>query len=129
MSEIHFALDASALIALLNQELGAENVSAALPHSCMSAVNLAEVISKLAEKGVIESDIQEILVALNLCVIPFDVDQAKISGLLRVQTKIFGLSLGDRACLSLAKQKQLTVLTADQVWTGLNLDLKIQVIR
>ncbi len=129
MNEIRFVLDASALIALLNQEPGAEKVNAALKNSCMSAVNLAEVVSKLAEKGVTESDIQEILDALSLCVVPFDADQARISGLLRVQTKPFGLSLGDRSCLSLARHNRLTVLTADQVWSRLRLNLDIQVIR
>jgi ribonuclease VapC len=40
-----------------------------------------------------------------------------------------GLSLGDRACLSLAIQQKLSVLTADRVWAGLQLGLNIQMIR
>jgi PIN domain nuclease of toxin-antitoxin system len=122
-------LDASALLALINQEPGSEKVAAVISTACMSSVNVAEVVSKLMDKGFSEVEIREIFGALKLLIIPFDEEQGFIAGLLRADTKRLGLSLGDRACLSLAIQQKLSVLTADRVWAGLQLGLNIQMIR
>jgi PIN domain nuclease of toxin-antitoxin system len=122
-------LDASALLALINQEPGSEKVAAVISTACMSSVNVAEVVSKLMDKGFSEVEIREIFGALKLLIIPFDEEQGFIAGLLRADTKSLGLSLGDRACLSLAIQQKLSVLTADRVWAGLQLGLNIQMIR
>lgn len=122
-------LDASALLALINQETGSENVAAAMSTACMSAVNATEVVSKLIDKGFSEVEIREIFDALKVLIIPFDEEQGFIAGLLRANTKRLGLSLGDRACLSLAIKQKLLVLTADRVWAELQLGLNIQIIR
>jgi PIN domain nuclease of toxin-antitoxin system len=122
-------LDASALLALINQEPGSEKVAAVISTACMSSVNVAEVVSKLMDKGFSKVEIREIFGALKLLIIPFDEEQGFIAGLLRADTKSLGLSLGDRACLSLAIQQKLSVLTADRVWAGLQLGLNIQMIR
>jgi PIN domain nuclease of toxin-antitoxin system len=122
-------LDASALLALINQEPGFDKVAAVMSTACMSSVNVAEVVSKLMDKGFREVEIREIFEALKLLIIPFDEEQGFIAGLLRADTKSLGLSLGDRACLSLAIQQKLSVLTADRVWAGLQLGLNIQMIR
>jgi PIN domain nuclease of toxin-antitoxin system len=129
MSASRVVLDASALLALINQEAGSEKVAAVLSTACMSSVNVAEVVSKLMDKGFSEVDIRKIFGALKLLIIPFDEEQGFIAGLLRANTKSLGLSLGDRACLSLAIQQKLSVLTADRVWAGLQLGLNIQMIR
>ena len=115
MSE-DFVLDASALLCLLNGEPGAERVAEALPRSAVSAVNLSEVVSKLADAGGAQDRIELALRALHLRVVPFDEAQAMGAGALRPQTKRLGLSLGDRACLALAKHLSATALTADRVW-------------
>jgi ribonuclease VapC len=39
------------------------------------------------------------------------------------------LSLGDRACLTLAIERNLSVLTADRAWAGLGLPIDIHLIR
>jgi PIN domain nuclease of toxin-antitoxin system len=129
MSASRVVLDASALLALINQEPGSEKVAAVISTACMSSVNVAEVVSKLMDKGFSEVEIREIFGALKLLIIPFDEEQGFIAGLLRADTKRLGLSLGDRACLSLAIQQKLSVLTADRVWAGLQLGLNIQMIR
>ena len=49
MSEV--VLDASALLALLNDEPGAGEVEKTVPGAIISAVNLSEVVAKLAERG------------------------------------------------------------------------------
>lgn len=125
-------LDASALLALLNREPGEERVAEALTAGAIiSAVNLSEVIAKLAEIGMPEAEIREAVEPLGLDVVDFDTEGAFIGGLLRPTTRAAGLSLGDRACLALGKQRGAPVLTADQVWSGLDLgsDFTIMMLR
>jgi len=122
-------LDASALLALLNAESGAESVAAVLPDAVVSAVNLSEVVAKLAEAGMPEKAIRDALLALPLTVVPFDREQAYEAGLLRPSTRGMGLSLGDRGCLSLAKRLGAPALTADKSWERLAVGVKVRVIR
>ena len=126
MSE-DFVLDASALLCLLNGEPGAERVAQALPRSAVSAVNLSEVASKLSDMGGAQDRIEIALRALHLRIVPFDEVQAMGAGALRPQTKRLGLSLGDRACLALAKQLSATALTADRAWAHLADEVGAQV--
>lgn len=122
-------VDASALLALLNAEPGADHVAAALPDAVVSAVNVAEVVAKLADAGVPPDEVGEIVTGLGLDVRPFDEALALATGLLRLQTHALGLSLGDRACLALAVQLSLPVITADRVWKRLKLGIEIRAIR
>ncbi|MBD2233273.1 type II toxin-antitoxin system VapC family toxin [Phormidium tenue] len=122
-------LDASALLALVNQELGQDVVAELLSRSLVSAVNASELVAKLTDQGMPEGEIQEILAALNLTVVPFDEEQGLVAGYLRAVTKHLGLSLGDRACLALGLQTQCLVVTADKAWAKLNIGIEIQVIR
>jgi PIN domain nuclease of toxin-antitoxin system len=122
-------LNASALLALLNQEPGSETVEAVIAQSVMSVVNLAEVISKLADRGLSQETIKTVLSGLGFEIVAYNEQQAWKTGLLRPQTRTLGLSLGDRACLALAIQANLPILTADRAWENLNLGVAIQVIR
>ncbi len=122
-------LDASALLALVNQEPGQDIVAELLPRSLVSAVNASEFVAKLTDQGMPEGEVQEVLVALNVTVVPFDEAQGLVAGYLRAVTKPFGLSLGDRACLALGLQVQCPVVSADKTWAQLDLPLEIQIIR
>jgi PIN domain nuclease of toxin-antitoxin system len=122
-------LDASALLALLNSEEGSETVSKMLPGSALSAVNLCEVVGKLTEAGMPEEPIRAALASLGLEIHAFDEENAYAAGLLRKRTKMFGLSLGDRACIALALHLSVDVLTADHDWKKLKLPVKVQTIR
>lgn len=122
-------LDASALLALLNAEPGADFVAGFLPRSAISAVNLSEVIAKLTESGMPEIVIQATLKDLTLEVVRFDETQAILAGVLRTSTRRYGLSLGDRCCLGLAQALSLPVLTADQIWNDISVGVEITVIR
>jgi len=124
-----FVLDASALLALLNQEVGSEVVGAVISQTVIGTVNLSEVIAKLADKGLPRDVITSALEGLGLEVVEFDQEQALTAGLLRSKTKVAGLSLGDRACLALAFQLGLPALTTDRIWDTLNLDIEVRVIR
>jgi PIN domain nuclease of toxin-antitoxin system len=122
-------LDASALLALLNDEPGSDRVERALPGAVMSAVNLSEVASKLADVKIPGPEIETTLMGFGLEIVPFDAPQALAAGLLRDQTRALGLSLGDRACLALGISRSLPVLTTDRSWTELELGVEVQAIR
>lgn len=122
-------LDATAVLAVLNNEPGAEKVAPLLSRAIMSSVNLAEVVSKLAEAGVPEATVHTVIGELGITVIPFDEPLAFSAGFLRPTTSAYGLSLGDRACLALGKHLNRPVLTADRMWSTLKLDVTIQLIR
>ncbi len=128
MSE-RFVLDASALLALLQDEPGAARVQGALPFASISSVNLAEVVSKLADAKLRRASIDEILEPLDLDVVPFDREQAMGAGLMRPATRAFGLSLGDRACLALALATDAKVLTADTSWAAADVGCGIEFVR
>jgi ribonuclease VapC len=127
-----YVLDASALLALIRNEPGGDRVlDLAQGGAAISAVNLSEVVAKLAEQGRPEQAIREALelLAVKLDVVEFDEQLAYRAGLLRPLTRQAGLSLGDRACLALAERLDVPALTTDRAWAGLRLDIKIQVIR
>lgn len=122
-------IDASALLALLNGEPGAEIVAGYLTRGIISSVNLSEVVAKLADGGIPEHGIRNTLVPLGLNVSLFDEGQAYTAGLLRAATRDLGLSSGDRACLGLAKTLNVAALTADRAWAQLSIGVTIKVIR
>jgi PIN domain nuclease of toxin-antitoxin system len=123
-------LDASALLALLRQEPGSQQVREALRDgTAMSAVNVSEVVAKLAETGMPDHLIHVTLDPLGIATVDFDADLAYRAGLLRPATRQGGHSLGDRACLALAERLSLPVLTTDRSWQGLKLGLTVRVIR
>ncbi|EDN66875.1 PilT-like protein [Beggiatoa sp. PS] len=110
-------LDASALLAFLHNEKGAERVAKNVHGAIISTVNLTEVMTKLFEKGLTRETIQRILKALHLEMVNFDAEMASKAAELRLITRHLGLSLGDRACLAVAEQLNLPVLTTDKQWT------------
>ena len=121
-------LDASAVLALLGNEPGAEAVLAALPRATIGAVNLSEVVAKLAERGMPNEAIRAALDGLDLDPRPFDTEAAYAAGLLRPVTRAAGLGFGDRACLALAARLGGVALTADRAWAevavaGVRIDL------
>jgi PIN domain nuclease of toxin-antitoxin system len=122
-------LDASAVLALLNGETGAETVAAALDDAVISAVNYAEVVSKLIERGASLAAIIEALMNVPMRVIGFDRALAERTGTLRAETRHLGLSLGDRACLALAERERVSALTCDRSWVGAVATIEARAIR
>ena len=92
-------LDASAVLALLLSEAGAAKVAGVLAGSQMSAVNYAEVFTHYAKLGSSKADIENVLGALPIVIVPLSGELAKAAGMLRPLTIEAGLSLGDRCCL------------------------------
>lgn len=122
-------VDSSVLLAIIRGEPGAEEAQRALPGSLLSVVNLSEVIAKLIDWGTNPPDIQTALDIFPCTIIGFDKGQAFSAGLLRQLTRSIGLSLGDRACLSLALSTDLPVLTTDRAWAELELGVDVRLIR
>jgi ribonuclease VapC len=125
-------LDASALLAILHQERGAEMFSQQfdlLENATMSAVNIAEAYGKLVGIGIGSEDAWEAVIAPIPEIVDFDKSQAKTAGALLPQTRSIGLSLGDRACLALGMTLRAPIYTADRSWKKLRLGVEIHVIR
>ena len=123
-------LDASALLAYLHGEPGAPVVREALMSDALvSAVNLAEALAKLTDEGHDPEDVMDRIGPLPFDVVPFDEAQALESALLRATTATAGLSLGDRACLAVARKLGRRVLTTDRAWRGLVPGLEVELIR
>lgn len=125
-----YVLDSSVVLALVNNERGAALVREAIAaDSVISAVNLAEVVAKLIERGASRDQVAERLAPLDLNIVEFGAALAIETGVLRTATRQAGLSLGDRACLALGQQLRLPVLTADRAWRDVNVSVAIQLIR
>ncbi len=124
-----YVLDASAVLALLNQEPGMDRVEAVLADSCLGTINYCEVLGKLIDAGVPEQDARESVELLNVEIVSFDTDMARLAAVLRPTTKKLGLSLGDRSCLALALARRNTAVTAERVWPRLKIGVKIELIR
>lgn len=122
-------LDASALLAYLLQEPGAEVVDGLLRDARMTSVNWAEVVQKALSAGVEVQGMREELQALGMQVEPFLATDGECAGQLWPLTRQQGLSLSDRACLSLGLRLGLTVVTCDRAWAELPLELEVQVLR
>ena len=127
MSAVVF--DSSVLIAILRQEPGSEVGEQSLNDALISTVNLAEVATYLARNSVPAETINDALATFPIEVVPFDREQGLIAGCLYPDCKSLGLSLGDRACLALAKSKSLPVLTADKAWLELEINVSVKSIR
>jgi len=121
-------LDASALLAVFLEEDGFRRVEATLPGALISAVNLAEVVAKLGERGVPAEEAESVVASFAPRVVPFDEAQAVVAGSLRAKTRAAGLSLGDRCCLALALSAGGHVLTADRAWTRVAAAVGVEVV-
>ena len=122
-------LDASALLAYLQDEPGGERVRAIIAQATISTVNWSEVIGKARDHGVDTLGLREDLASLGLSFEPFSADQAEIAGRFKERTRRHGLSLGDRACLALGRERGETVYTSDRAWSHLDLGVDVEVIR
>ena len=111
-----YVLDSSAVIALVRREQGWEKVNAALDRSVISAINLAESMTKLIRQGGEPRMVERLLRALDLEVIPWDEELAWASRDLCALAWTNGISLADRACLTLARHLNLAAMTADSEW-------------
>lgn len=122
-------LDASALMALLRSEPGMEIVKKQIGHAAMSAVNFSEVLKKTIEYGGEPAQVVAFTRSVNLEIVPFDDQAAVHTASLYAITKPHGLSMADRACLSLGLVMKAVVLTTEEGMAKLDLPVKVRRIR
>jgi ribonuclease VapC len=107
-------MDASALLALVRDEPGADKVGPHVGRAAISAVNLQEVVKELLLSGLDVITIRELVDELRLDVRAHDAEAAYAAAGLHAQTREFGRGLGDRSGLALAMQLGVPALTADR---------------
>jgi ribonuclease VapC len=123
-------LDASAVLALIQDEPGAEVVAGELSGARMSTANLAEVVGTLVDAGIDGREAVDLLTAAGVVFEPVTLEDAVLAGALRGLGGGRTLSLGDRCCLALTtRAAPAEVLTADRVWAELDLPVVVRLVR
>jgi ribonuclease VapC len=122
--------DASAVLALIRDESGADKVTVHIGQAAISAVNVQEIVKELLLSGLDEQTIRDLLEELRLDVRAHDIEAAYAAAGLHSQTREYGRGLGDRSCLALAIQLGVPALTADREWKNVKAkNLKVEHIR
>lgn len=122
-------LDASALLAFLFREAGQDRVAEVVDRSCLSTVNLCEVLGRFACDGHDPVEVLSRIRETSIEIVPFDSDQAALAAGLAPAVRQRGLSMGDRACLALAIYREVPALTADRAWVDLDVGVEVELIR
>ena len=122
-------LDASAVIAVLNSEPGADVVLGAIAGAIISAVNYSEVLKKTIERCQTTGPIAALLHSYSVEIVPFDETLAAASAELFPVTKQHGLSFADRACLALGIQHKRRVFTSERRMGLVSVPIKVKLIR
>ena len=122
-------MDASAVLASLQGEPGADVVDAALAGSAISMINFAEVVSKLISRGMAGADAVIAARRFGARLVDADEDQAAMAGVIHAATRPAGISMADAFCLALAKRLGAAVLTSDRAWKSLDLGVEVTLIR
>ena len=123
-------LDASAVLALLAKEPGADRVRELIRSGTagISTANMAEVAAKLIARGADGAAAERQCRSLGLEFLEVDAAVAFASAELMPVARPLGLSLGDRICLATARRGRVPAVTADKAWADIP-GLQVEVIR
>jgi PIN domain nuclease of toxin-antitoxin system len=126
---VSFVFDASVVLAVVFEESPDVIDLSDLLGGRLSNVNYCEVLTRCLERGMDVDFAERQIARLKIETLPFTAADARAAAELRAVTRHRGLSLGDRACLALARREGLPVLTADRQWEGLDVGVDIRLIR
>ena len=122
-------LDASALLAFLFDEPGADRAADVLSRAAISTINWAEVVQRVIARGGNATPARDDLLDAGLELVPVSIGDAELAAVWQAPTRRLGLSLADRACLALAHRTGLPALTADRSWRDIDLGVDVEIIR
>lgn len=122
-------IDAAAMLAVLLNERGGEQVIPVLNGGAMSAINVSECCSRAVERGSDADEVIRLVQSFDVGIVPFGLAEARRAADLRPRTRHVGASLGDRACLDLAATFRLPLYTSDRRLAQLDLGIEIRLIR
>jgi ribonuclease VapC len=123
------AIDASALIAFLRSEPGADVVQRYLRGSIISAISLSEVFEKTPNLDQSGDRVLALLRNWQVTVVPFEAEQAAIAARIKSMIGNPDISFADRACLAVAQSSSVPALTANRTWMSLSIEAEIILIR
>lgn len=126
---LNVVVDSSVILAIVFKESGAPRAMELINNGICSTVNLTEIMTRCADRGLSPDFADDIVKAYNIAFVDHDEHLARLAARLRSTTRHKGLSLGDRACLALAIRESTTVITTDRAWADLDIGCKIEVIR
>lgn len=107
-------VDASVVLAWLQDELGADEAEPMLMEGLISAANWSEVLQKARQHGAPAGIVARLLASFGLTVLDVGAADAELAAdMWRPGTP---LALADRLCLALALRMDLPVATADAAW-------------
>jgi PIN domain nuclease of toxin-antitoxin system len=128
-------LDASAVLAMILNESGGERVyklldaldSGSDAEVFISSVNWCEILTRMQRENLLlyGDDLSALLAGVEL--VPFGRTDAEVTAAYAHVSR--ALSLGDRACLALAKSKQATAWTTERLWSQCQVDVPVELMR
>jgi len=124
-----FILDASLILAGLNQEPGGERLPNYLDEGAICATTYVEVVTRLLDRGTPFDVAERMMAALELPTVEVTLALARRAAELRGATRANGLSMGDRICLATAESLGATAVTADRAWADIDVGISIELIR
>lgn len=124
-----FAVDTSALLAMMQNAPGGSLVGVKLHYSAISTVNLCEVLEYSLAHNIPIAGMTDDLTILGLRIEPFTHEDAHRVAELGRNPRAAALSLSDRVCLALAQRLGVPALTADDSWKKLDIGIEVQVLR
>ena len=129
MTEPTVVFDASALLALLNDEPGADVAEGLAAGAAISSVNRCETFGRLRRAGVLGEALRQVMLETGIPVLPFEREDSERASDLAPSPQARGLSLAGRACLAAAERLGVPVVTADRAWKDLDLGIEVVCIR